>query len=294
MQPPKWAFLRDAAEPASPALAVTIEKCGATLPEVEVPAPTVGWTAQLVRTSALGRREGKLVPWELRLPVITPLICSDWHSAVGVGRGIERYHLISSAHQHQHHVHHPSQLSLKKVSLQLKRNTTLAELMSQLDATPHGKRPTPDFPEVYFHAYSFLELRGLSVVPQSQVQNLGRRGCLFVPTRPVLGEFLRKYFLYIHPALPLLNEAEIWSMYYGKPRREAKDGQLSLFVLQCILFASAGVGSLNSTELTARLLMILVFYEQVRTRMGLLSSQRHAAVLLREGRGETNVKMTHE
>lgn len=128
-------------------------------------------------------------------------------------------------------------------------STTRASLTVTADSPPSLEQAmSQDLPEVYFHAYSFLELKSLSVVPQSQAQELGKRGCLFVPTRPLLDEFLRKYFLYVHPALPMLNEAEVWSMYHAKPLEPSGDRNLSLFVLQSILFASSGVRVTTSVE----------------------------------------------
>jgi len=57
---------------------------------------------------------------------------------------------------------------------------------------------------------------------------------------------MRTYFTHIHPHLPLLNEAEFWSMFVRESpenRRsspEAERSTISLFVFQAMLFAASG------------------------------------------------------
>ncbi|KAF5026737.1 hypothetical protein F66182_1156 [Fusarium sp. NRRL 66182] len=73
----------------------------------------------------------------------------------------------------------------------------------------------------------------------SDFQHLNSQGCLRVPSKPILDEFMRQYFLYIHPLLPLLNEADFWHVYDPASSDTASNGTpVSLFLLQAMMFAS--------------------------------------------------------
>ncbi|KAL5336909.1 fungal-specific transcription factor domain-containing protein [Aspergillus crustosus] len=86
-----------------------------------------------------------------------------------------------------------------------------------------------------------------SVVGLEDIQYLSLKGCFFVPAGEVLDEFIRKYFLYVHPCLPVMDEAEFWKMYYHTPSHdfsphlEACNGEtngINLLAFQAMLFAS--------------------------------------------------------
>ncbi|KAI1964520.1 hypothetical protein LOZ56_006189 [Ophidiomyces ophidiicola] len=100
----------------------------------------------------------------------------------------------------------------------------------------------PDTPRhssnVIFSFYRFLELRDLSTLPQEDVRFLEMKGCLHVPTNSILDEFIRQYFLHVHPCLPLLHEGDFWRSYYSRPGFTGKPGTISLFVFQAMLFVS--------------------------------------------------------
>ncbi|KAJ4248756.1 hypothetical protein NW762_012594 [Fusarium torreyae] len=69
--------------------------------------------------------------------------------------------------------------------------------------------------------------------------HLNTQGCLRVPSKPILDEFVRHYFLYIHPLLPLLNEADFWDAYDPTPSTTASCGSpVSMLLLQSMMFAS--------------------------------------------------------
>jgi hypothetical protein len=72
--------------------------------------------------------------------------------------------------------------------------------------------------------------------------HLNTQGCLRVPSKPILDEFIRHYFLYIHPLLPLLNEADFWNAYDPIPSNTANPGTpVSMLLLQSMMFASCTV-----------------------------------------------------
>lgn len=64
-----------------------------------------------------------------------------------------------------------------------------------------------------------------------------------MPEKRLLTEFIRQYFLQIHPSMPVLDEAEVWDIYEQRDG-ETDAGRISLFVFQAVLFASCPVGGI--------------------------------------------------
>ncbi|KAL3490207.1 hypothetical protein BJX62DRAFT_252131 [Aspergillus germanicus] len=95
--------------------------------------------------------------------------------------------------------------------------------------------------DVFYSFHPFLKLPGLSEIPQEDIQYLHLKGCFRVPSGGTLDEFVRKYFLYVHPCLPIINEAEFWRMYYHQSAAGAgfEEEGLSLFTFQAMLFAAS-------------------------------------------------------
>lgn len=71
--------------------------------------------------------------------------------------------------------------------------------------------------------------------------HLNAQGCLRVPSKPILDEFIRHYFLYIHPLLPLINEADFWNAYDPTPNSATTGTPVSMLLLQSMMFASCTV-----------------------------------------------------
>lgn len=92
--------------------------------------------------------------------------------------------------------------------------------------------------DVVYSYYPFLTISKLPNIPPQDVNFLELQGCLRVPTRALLDEFLREYFLHVHPLLPLVNEGEFWDIYCQNPNGNALNERVSLLVFQGILFAS--------------------------------------------------------
>lgn len=90
---------------------------------------------------------------------------------------------------------------------------------------------------VSFASYDFLELRGLTTLDGEDLAFLSAKGCLSIPEESVLDEFIRQYFLHVHPSSPVIDEAEFWRVY----RNSAAGKKISLFVFQAILFAGSPV-----------------------------------------------------
>ncbi|EEH34680.2 hypothetical protein PAAG_05729 [Paracoccidioides lutzii Pb01] len=91
---------------------------------------------------------------------------------------------------------------------------------------------------VIFSFYRFVELRNLHTLSTEDVKYLEMKGSLHLPAAPILHEFVREYFLHVHPCLPILNEADFWSMYSNRTEGSTKPRAISLFIVQARFFAS--------------------------------------------------------
>ncbi|CAH0037767.1 unnamed protein product [Clonostachys rhizophaga] len=92
--------------------------------------------------------------------------------------------------------------------------------------------------DIVYSYYPFISASNIANIPPQDVNFLELQGCLRVPIRPLLDEFLQQYFLHVHPMLPLVNEGDFWDLYSQNPKATSPDDRLSLLLLQTILFAS--------------------------------------------------------
>lgn len=90
---------------------------------------------------------------------------------------------------------------------------------------------------VDWSSYGFLEFDDSSLEQEDRTF-LANKGSLHVPESAALDEFVRRYFLHLHPTLPVLDEAEFWYSY----TQCNKSAKLRLLVLQALLFAGCPVG----------------------------------------------------
>ncbi|KAF4340431.1 cutinase transcription factor 1 beta [Fusarium beomiforme] len=65
---------------------------------------------------------------------------------------------------------------------------------------------------IIYSYYPFLDLDISGLLPDD-INYLEAQGCFRVPTPEALDEFVKEYFLHVHPALPLLDEAWFWNIY---------------------------------------------------------------------------------
>lgn len=91
---------------------------------------------------------------------------------------------------------------------------------------------------VLFPFHHFIRPPSLREADTEAAKLLEQRGCFHVPAKPLLDEFMEKYFTYFHPLVPMLDEERFW-VSYGE-RNETNRDQ-SLFVLQAMLFVSSPV-----------------------------------------------------
>jgi hypothetical protein len=93
---------------------------------------------------------------------------------------------------------------------------------------------------VSYLSYPFLAINNLAALSAQDHAFLEIKGALHVPVKPMLDEFVRQYFLHIHPLLPLIDEAKYWSEY-RQDERVGSTSKISLMVLQAMIFTSCTV-----------------------------------------------------
>lgn len=109
----------------------------------------------------------------------------------------------------------------------------------QINTARHYSALHPN--SIYYNYYPFLTLDNLCNCMPQDVDFMEAEGCFHLPTRSILDQIVRQYFLHIHPFLPLLNEGDFWEMYYNKRTEGQEPHKMSLLVFQSIMFASCNV-----------------------------------------------------
>lgn len=94
--------------------------------------------------------------------------------------------------------------------------------------------------DITYSYYPFLVINNLHVIMPQDVNYLEAQGCLRVPTRRILDEFVQQYFLHVHPILPLLNEGDFWDMYCHQGT-SGPDQKIPLVILFAVMFSSCNV-----------------------------------------------------
>ncbi|ERS96854.1 hypothetical protein HMPREF1624_07063 [Sporothrix schenckii ATCC 58251] len=101
--------------------------------------------------------------------------------------------------------------------------------------------------DITYSYYPFLAISNISGILPQDVNYLELQGCLRVPTRSILDEFVQQYFLHVHPLLPLFNEGDFWELYCQQGTSSVSSGgRLSLLVFQALLFATCNFVSRTS------------------------------------------------
>ncbi|KIW39127.1 hypothetical protein, variant [Exophiala oligosperma] len=127
--------------------------------------------------------------------------------------------------------------------LSLPRIAPLSQGLDESDDTPST---TDVYVPFYFH--KFLKLGDMQHLSPTEIRCLEREYCLQVPSGRVLDEFVRQYFLYVHPCLPLLNEGHFWALYSGSGRDGNCSPTFSLALFQAILFTACRFVSISSIK----------------------------------------------
>ncbi|KPM37419.1 hypothetical protein AK830_g9122 [Neonectria ditissima] len=102
--------------------------------------------------------------------------------------------------------------------------------------------------DIVYSYYPFLTMGNLPNIPPQDVNFLELQGCLRVPTRTMLDEFLQQYFLHVHPLLPLINEGDFWDLQCHSANSGMPTERMSLLLFQAILFASCNFVSRDTIK----------------------------------------------
>ncbi|KAL7784343.1 fungal-specific transcription factor domain-containing protein [Trichoderma ceciliae] len=79
----------------------------------------------------------------------------------------------------------------------------------------------------------FIRTPELGHVSALDIRFMQLNGCFDLPPMPILNEFVRIYFLHLHPIVPLLDEGDFWDSF------SCTNGEkISLLVFQTIIFAA--------------------------------------------------------
>ena len=105
--------------------------------------------------------------------------------------------------------------------------------------------------------FPFLKPCDITNVPKEDINYLHNQGCFSFPPREIVNILDEKYFLHVHPLLPLVPEGDFWDMYQGSNNRDIKSAYLrmSLLVFRALLFVACNV-SLQLRSTTMKVLML--------------------------------------
>ncbi|KIL92199.1 hypothetical protein FAVG1_04607 [Fusarium avenaceum] len=95
--------------------------------------------------------------------------------------------------------------------------------------------------------YAFLQVPDTKDLLPQDAAFLVSQGCFIVPQRAALDDFLRQYFLHVHPMLPILNEKDFWLSYNSVD--SDVEYQMPMLVLQGLLFISSGFVSSETIKM---------------------------------------------
>jgi hypothetical protein len=96
---------------------------------------------------------------------------------------------------------------------------------------------------VSFSYYRFIDSDGVVNLSAEDFNFLDRKHCFRMPTRSLLNELVKHYFLFVHPHLPIINEGAFWEVYTARSIYPAQRSRVSLFVVQAMMFVSCSVSS---------------------------------------------------
>lgn len=102
----------------------------------------------------------------------------------------------------------------------------------------HGHTQAP--PGITFAYYPFLCINNLSSLHTDDINFLESQGCFRVPESGFLDDLVRAFFRYAHPTLPVVNEAEFWSIY-DPLMSGGKTSRVPVILLSAMLFVACKV-----------------------------------------------------
>ncbi|KAH7012833.1 fungal-specific transcription factor [Ilyonectria destructans] len=109
------------------------------------------------------------------------------------------------------------------------------QIQCKLNVT--GSVPASGAMMVLYTSYPFLTINNSASLSPEDLAFLEIKGALHVPVKSMLDEFVRQYFLHVHPFLPLVDEGEFWSSYRQDERANSAR-RIPLMLFQAMIFAS--------------------------------------------------------
>ncbi|KAL7620427.1 hypothetical protein AAE478_009422 [Parahypoxylon ruwenzoriense] len=94
--------------------------------------------------------------------------------------------------------------------------------------------------DITYSYYPFIRIGNLHNIMPQDVNYLESQGCLRLPTRAILDEFVQQYFLHIHPIMPIINEGNFWDTYCNQGSSGSTE-TISLVFFQALLFSSCNL-----------------------------------------------------
>ncbi|KAI0517129.1 hypothetical protein F5B22DRAFT_604986 [Xylaria bambusicola] len=101
--------------------------------------------------------------------------------------------------------------------------------------------------DITYSYYPFISISNLHNVMPQDVNYLDSQGCLRIPTRAILDEFMQQYFLHVHPLMPFLNEGDFWNLYCHQGSGGSSE-KMSLLVFQAMMFSCCNFVSKTSIK----------------------------------------------
>ncbi|KAF9885061.1 hypothetical protein FE257_000792 [Aspergillus nanangensis] len=84
--------------------------------------------------------------------------------------------------------------------------------------------------------YPFLDASGLKRLTPEKIVLLESQGSLRVPSKSVIDSLIKHYFLYVHPCLPVIDEAAFWRDYRSS---DSGVNGISIVLFRAMLFAAS-------------------------------------------------------
>lgn len=108
---------------------------------------------------------------------------------------------------------------------------------------PPQRQETKEPSFVLFSCYHFVSASVIWGMGQDDSRYLEQRGCLSLPEKAILDQFIQQYFLHVHPIIPIINEGDFWAMYHSQPGEAKWTGTFPLVILQAMIFVACPVSS---------------------------------------------------
>jgi hypothetical protein len=97
---------------------------------------------------------------------------------------------------------------------------------------------------VIYTFYPFLVVNDILQAFPQDFYFLEGEGCLHIPTRAVLDDFVHQYFANVHPQLPVIDGTHFWELYRAENPRSVVKPRISLLLFQAMLFAASSVSKI--------------------------------------------------